>query len=457
MNLVTLCLSLTALWGLDRHGRFVSPNDDSCCMVDCSSDASDVRERVLVDLAAVENLVQKEVSILRTYKSKRDRQHRLLYLFQCDLLPGLSGRILDLKMERDAEAHYNDGISLWVKMLGYAFVFGVNACMLFYVFLFALRQTKARQDAWFRSFLIWLGLDTILVCTLVVLVSNIVIPTYITKDLSKLKDRLVSTFRAYRQTIGGPSSSNRANGNSENDEKSEKTHGNTGSEFNSADFFFVSNRISRMAEFKQLPAAPMVSTFTTQWPKQSYQQVQEDSSSSYQSLVMGVRSVVVFAIAGFIKLPPSLQDSVVYMTFSTVCGYIIVLLTQLYSIHPSLIAIPVVTGIVLTQYIIRFITAARDITTTEDNNVKKDDSNTQNMESVEPMSDPGKLPTRKASLQEAITTTQVSSITCFLYRKDNEQCSQEEIVQLDYPAAMDSGVLNRPASQVEPRLPRCTV
>ena len=100
-------------------------------------------------------------------------------------------------MERDGEAHYNDGISLRMKALGYTFVFGVNACMLFYVFLFALRQTKARQDAWFRSFLIWLGLDTILVCTLVVLVSNIVIPTYITKYLSKLKERLVSTFRAY--------------------------------------------------------------------------------------------------------------------------------------------------------------------------------------------------------------------------------------------------------------------
>ena len=135
----------------------------------------------------------------------------------------------------------------------------------------------------------------------------------------------------------------------------------------------------------------------------------------------------------------------VYVTFSTVCGYIIVLLTQLYSIHPSLIAIPVVTAIILTQYIIRFITAARDSTPTEDRNSKRDDSNTENMELVkQPISDPGKLPTtRKASFQEAITITQVSSITSFSSPKDNLDCLRlQEVDQLDCHAvgsAMDNG------------------
>ena len=409
MNLVKyVCV---ALWGLDRHGRFLSPNDDdSCCLVDCSSQVTNVRERVLVDLLAVENLIQREVSLLRTYKSRKARQHRLLYLFQCDLLPGLSGKILDLKVERDGEAYYKDGITLWTKALGYTFVFGVNACMLFYVFLFALRQTKARQDAWFRSFLTWLGLDTILVCTLVVVVSNIVIPTYIMKDLSKLKERLLSTLRAYKRSIGQPSSTtnNGTGGNCENDEKNDRAH-TSNSEFNSADYFFISNRISRMAEFKQLPVAPMISTFSTQWPKQSYQQVQDESStyqSHYFSLVMGVRSVLVFLIAGFIDLPPSFQDSVVYMTFSTICGYIIVLLTQLYSIHPSLIAIPVATALVLTQYIIRFITAARDSTPIEARTVEREDATTQNMELVKPIPDL-EIPIRRAPLQEGILVTQM--------------------------------------------------
>jgi hypothetical protein len=66
--------------------------------------------------------------------------------------------------------------------------------------------------------------------------------------------------------------------------------------------------------------------------------------------------VLVFLIGGFIKTPPSFQDSIVYIIFSAVCGYIIVLLTQLYIVHPSLIAIPVVMALLLTHYIIRFLT-----------------------------------------------------------------------------------------------------
>ena len=406
------------LWGLDSNGRFHCPNEDdeSCCPVECSSSSSkvrNVRERVLVDLAAVENATQREHSLIRTFKSNKARQNRLLYLFQCDLLPGLSGKILDLKVHRDdGEAHYNDGIiTPWAKALAYICVCGVNACMLFYVFLFALRQTKSRQDAWLRSFLTWLGMDTILVCTLVVVVSNIVIPTYIMRDLSTLKERLLSTLRAYKRRLGQPTSSTTTgtSGTSENN-----------SAFNSADYFFVSNRISRMEEFKKLPVASMISKFTTQLPRQSYQHVQ-DETLSYQGyfmgLTMGVSSVLVFLIAGFIALPPSFQDSVVYMAFSAACGYIIVLLTQLYSIHPSLVAIPVATSIVLTHFIIRFITAAAaaaavvmeedsTTTTTTTTSSSSTTTTTQHLELLQPSPNPA-LPARIESLQDGLVTTQV--------------------------------------------------
>jgi hypothetical protein len=237
--------------------------------------------------------------------------------------------------------------------------------MLFYVFLFALRQTKARQDAWFRSFLTWLGLDTLLVCTFVVVFSNIVVPSFIMKDISKLKEHLLSTLHAHRRSIGQVAASQ------ENDEKSDRAAPASaeinGPELNSADYFFISSRICRMEEFQHLLVASMISKFSTPWPRQSYQHaVQDDTTttaaatrSHYWSVLFAVKSFLVFLIGGFVQLPPSFQDSVVYMAFSVACGYIVVLLTQLYSVHPALIAIPVTTALVLTHYTIQFITAAR--------------------------------------------------------------------------------------------------
>ena len=392
------------LWGLDSHGRFMDGSGSSghTTMVGCcwhrSKGISSVRERVLADLAAVENQIRKEVSLLRitTAASRRARQHRLLYIFQCDLLPGLSGKILDCKVHRDdgqGEAYptssSNGGIALWAKALGYASVCGGNACMLFYVFLFALRQTKVRQDAWFRSFLTWLGLDTILVCTFVVVVSNIVVPSFIMKDIFKLKERLLSTLLAHRRSIGQVSAAEQSEEKKKNDGDGSRaaaaaaapaaaaTNDTIGrereeeEELNAAEFFFVSTRISRMEEFQHLLVASMISKFRTPWPRQSYQQHvagQDDDSSTprmyhrshyyWSAVVLAVKSFLVFLVGGFVQLPPSFQDSVVYMAFSAACGYLIVLLTQLYSIHPSLIAVPVATSIVLTHYIIRFITAA---------------------------------------------------------------------------------------------------
>ena len=114
----------------------------------------------------------------------------------------------------------------------------------------------------------------------------------------------------------------------------------------------------------------MISKFSTPWPRQSYQHaVQDDNTtttttrsiyrSHYWSVLFAVKSFLVFLIGGFVQLPPSFQDSVVYMAFSAACGYIVVLLTQLNSVHPALIAIPVATALVLTHYTIQFITAAR--------------------------------------------------------------------------------------------------
>lgn len=73
-----------------------------------------------------------------------EKTKRLLFLFQCDLLPGLSRQILCSKGGRDSTAS-NRPVTPWLKAIGYLIVLLADAAMLFYVFLFALQQSKVRQ------------------------------------------------------------------------------------------------------------------------------------------------------------------------------------------------------------------------------------------------------------------------------------------------------------------------
>ena len=77
--------------------------------------------------------------------STREKTKRLLFLFQCDLLPGLSGQILSSKGQRDNLTSISRPVAPWQKAAGYLTVLIVDAAMLFYVFLFALQQSKVRQ------------------------------------------------------------------------------------------------------------------------------------------------------------------------------------------------------------------------------------------------------------------------------------------------------------------------
>ena len=272
-------------------------------------------------------------------------------------MPGISGSILQMKAQRDEDARMEGGTSIWVKIAGYMTVGAANAGMLFYVFLFALRQTKFRQDAWFRSFMIWLGLDIILVCTMVVIFSNIMLPSFIMKDLSKIKERLLSTVEDYKRRLGQVR---------ENGEEKTRDDPNV-KEFNAAEYLFVSIRLAKMDDFKHLPLAKIIVQFSTPWPRQSYLHVENSNeySTQYFTLSRSVSTLAAFVIGSFIQLPTSIQDSTMYMVLSTACGYLVLLLAQLYMLYPALIAIPIAVSLVLCHYLIKAITAMRKTTARE--------------------------------------------------------------------------------------------
>eukprot|EP01037_Dinobryon_pediforme_P020869 gene20869-21591_t len=186
-----------ALWGLSEDAAIVS------------------------DLVAVANSTTREIRALQLL-DKQAQQQRLLLLFQCDLLPGVTGI----------------NAPKWVKIIGYLVVFATDLGALFYVFLFALRQTKYRQDAWFRSFMTWLGLDIILVGSAVVLVSHLIVPSFAMRELSILKERLIANINSYFHRV--------------KEREGEDFKESSVNTFNSAEYFFISHKIARREEFRHL-------------------------------------------------------------------------------------------------------------------------------------------------------------------------------------------------------------
>ena len=165
-----------------------------------SEKKNDVKKLIFQDLKNVKKSIDVEAALLRMKKaSNREIGRRLLFLFQCDLLPGISGKILELKGSRDHPKILQK--STMIKLIGWTTLLVLNVLMLFYILLFAFSQTGPRQSAWFKSFAIWLAMEIIIVSTSIVLLSHIFIPMLIMKDLAQIKIKLIENIREYQRTI----------------------------------------------------------------------------------------------------------------------------------------------------------------------------------------------------------------------------------------------------------------
>mmetsp|Transcript_23979 Transcript_23979/g.32852 ORF Transcript_23979/g.32852 Transcript_23979/m.32852 type:complete len:325 (+) Transcript_23979:739-1713(+) len=209
----------------------------------------------------------------------------------------------------------------------------VNASMLFYIFLFALQQSKTRQNAWLQSFLIWFLTEVVFVSTIVVLIVHYLVPTYIHKDVAKIKERLMQAIQDYHHKL-----------ESENvtESSSSSTKSDNPRDFNAADFLFVSTRIAK--QLPDLPVAQIIASFSTPWPRQSYQHTADESTtyrSSLSFLYSSFGAVLFFLLSGFVSIPPGMQDAIVHSSSAAVVGYTVLLHVQLYNVFPALAFLPV--------------------------------------------------------------------------------------------------------------------
>jgi len=300
------------------------------------SEIPNVRNIVLFELHKVAEKVRREWSTMESSAiGDRAKAKHLLFLFQCDLLPGISGQILSSKGARDNSS--TRSVSVRTKMTGYFVVFVVNAGMLFYIFLFALQQTKFRQNAWLQSFLLWLLTETLFISTIVVFVIQFVVPSLIMKDIGKLKYKIANIMREFQENSG-----------------SAVAVASKRNSFNAADFLFVSTHLAK--QLPHLQVAQMIAAFSTPWPRQSYQHVQ-DVSKSYNkgvSYALGSFSgIMLFMLGTFVNFPEMAQDAFIHVVAGAVVGYTVLLHTQLFDVFPALAFLPLFFCCIVAHFLVR--------------------------------------------------------------------------------------------------------
>ena len=294
-----------------------------------SEKKNDVKKLIFQDLKNVKKSIDVEAALLRMKKaSNREIGRRLLFLFQCDLLPGISGKILELKGSRDHPKILHK--STMIKLIGWTTLLVLNVLMLFYILLFAFSQTGPRQSAWFKSFAIWLAMEIIIVSTSIVLLSHIFIPMLIMKDLAQIKIKLIENIREYQRTI----KSNKENGIDFNYPKNDEN-------FNAANYLFISSGLSKL--FPDVKESKIISQFSTPWPKQSYCRVKDVSkqySKKFSTVTRSASILIIFFAGHFLNMPSGFQDMIIHILNTSVVGYVILVHIQLYQLFPVLVILP---------------------------------------------------------------------------------------------------------------------
>jgi hypothetical protein len=336
------------MWGLTKDGTFISAAStthsnltDKWLSYFGSSDG-DVYRSVLLDLQKVRSTLSLELQRFQfSILSEIDRSSRILYLFQKDLMPGLNAMILESKGKRDFKSDIFK-VEPYQKVIAWLFIITLNVSLLFYIYLFAIRQSIVRQQAWFQTFIIWLILEIFIVSTIVVLVSHIAIPSIIMKDLQRVKKRLLKTIQDYDKSLY-----------TEDFDKINILHPKS---FNAADYFFVSYRLASL--YPSLAVSKIISKFHSPWPHQSYKKTRNLSKSyskRFATLVRSASMILIFLLKGFLSLPTQVQDMIISLSTIIVSGKSISFFFQLYEVNKWLPLFTVIICLIFFHFVARCI------------------------------------------------------------------------------------------------------
>ena len=340
---VPLRIEFDEIWGIDPIvGHIRSDTEELSWWDEMMGKEKDVHKLIVSDLAAVRAKTAKELHHLsHSHVTDKERGKRLLRLFQQDLLPGLSGDIIE-STDQD-NVHASPTAPWWGKLLAWCVLIGLNVGMIFYVYLFAMNQTKVQQDAWVKSFVLWIVMDVIIVATITVYIKNIVIPSYAMSDLRKIRSKIIEAVK---------------DGLTNLDFKRENYVPEVQSDvkqFNSAEYFFVSTRVA--TQFPELRESKIILNYVTTWPKRSYQRthvISQGYISNSTAFTKSIGMIAGFAASHFITCPNSLQNFYIQTSLTTSVGYVFVGMALLYKISILLVFAFIISVIILVHYAVKW-------------------------------------------------------------------------------------------------------
>ena len=331
------------IWGLTISGLFItkgaSVGESSLQRFLPSSwigARHDVAKTVLNDLEQVGREQHLELNYLTNECQNggdRERNKRILFLFQRDLLSGISGKILESKDRRDYVVL--SPVSALQKQIGWGFLFVFNLALLIYIFLFAIGQDEGRQQAWSKSFGMWLLMEIVVISSLMTILTHVVVPSLIMKDVQEIKRKLALSVSTYYQDLTDTNTSPENNGTLDiHDQETAKA-------FNAASYLFVSYRVAK--SFTELKSSKIILRFKTVWPRQSYQHVTDltkSYSKKFSALTRSAALVILFFLTSVVNLPAIIHDLLFQTASILLAGSIIFLHIKLYRVSPTLIIVP---------------------------------------------------------------------------------------------------------------------
>jgi hypothetical protein len=331
----------------------------------CSKTRSPATENMLLELDNVRKIVSREASYFNDPSmSEESKKKRLNLLFVKDLLDGVNGMILDHKDRRENDL--KNEVEGWQKVVAAAVLCLSSFGMLYYVYLFAMRQSTSRQRAWFNSFQVWLVCEVFVISSGLVLVEHVLIPLWSLKEVQRVKEQIVSDILKYQSKLkslksksSGVVKGKEANGAKEGkgtagkssskdnktceEEDEEKEVESDPRSFNAAEFLFPSYRIARL--FPEYSESQLILQYKTPWPKKSFKGGGEKSmrkryDKRFEFIPKTIGRVGVFVLSNLIQLPPSIQDMGLQMALLTLCGYVLKFHVMLFEINPLLSGVP---------------------------------------------------------------------------------------------------------------------
>lgn len=356
------------IWGLAPSGHFIKPDvrrpSDTYaqrCSALLEPDKSRVRRTILRDITRAQYLEACQIDhIKRTYMTEHEVGHVLLFHLQCDLLPGIEGKILETKGYRDTEQVVP--VSWPYKILAWIAILAMDVAFLAYIFQYAATQPSPRQSAWFKSFVLYLALEICGISTNHVLISHFCLPCLAFRRAQQIKEMLIK--RIQKHTIDTEKSLLAATPLPSVREDAESGLGR----FNAARYLYSSYRLS--CAFPAYKESLLVRICSTQVPRQAQFLETEVKIAAVEDVVdKAMRDhtytnivFFLFATVDFVYVlvepalwvalswPLCLQDAVLEWVSVVLFGYILLLHIRLYEIYPLVAFLPVFVFMVLGHF-----------------------------------------------------------------------------------------------------------